>query len=145
MASPGNRHCASCIDTLSFPTLQTTVRINRVAVPIPILCLAYPLLYAHNKQTTLILGQMCSVTYFFTGWFTPWSPWITASQKLLEELHYIQIGWSMTSQNLWLRYDRHFVDITWHNVCTVQLRGEDLSRYLINIQSVGLWKCLYDH
>jgi len=27
----------------------------------------------------------------------------------------------------------------------VELRGADLSRYLNNIQSVGLRKCLYDH
>ena len=28
----------------------------------------------------------------------------------------------MTSQNLWSRYERHFVGITWHSVLT----GEDL-------------------
>ena len=27
----------------------------------------------------------------------------------------------------------------------MELRGEDLSCYLNNIPSVGLWKCLYDH
>jgi len=27
----------------------------------------------------------------------------------------------------------------------VELRGEDLSCYLNNIQSVGLWKCPYNH
>ena len=48
----------------------------------------------------------------------------------------------MTSQNLWPRNDRHFVGITWHNVWNY--RGEDLSCYLDNIQSVGLWKCVYD-
>jgi len=41
----------------------------------------------------------------------------------------------VTSQNLWPRYDRHFVGITWQ---CVELRGEDLSCYLNNIQSVGL-------
>ena len=39
----------------------------------------------------------------------------------------------VTSQNLWPRYDRHFVDIT-----CVELSGEDLSCYLNNIRSVGL-------
>jgi len=41
----------------------------------------------------------------------------------------------MTSQNLWPRYDRHFVG---NNVAKcVELRSEDLSCYINNIQSVG--------
>jgi len=40
----------------------------------------------------------------------------------------------MTSQNLWLRYDRHFVGITWHKC--VELRSEDLWCYLNKIHSV---------
>jgi len=40
----------------------------------------------------------------------------------------------MTSQNLWLRDDRHFVGITWHKC--VELRSEDLWCYLNKIHSV---------
>ena len=31
----------------------------------------------------------------------------------------------------------------WSLACQVELRGEDISCYLNNIRSVGLWKCLY--
>ena len=29
MASPGNRHCANCIDTLSFPMSAAKLRLSR--------------------------------------------------------------------------------------------------------------------
>jgi len=51
--------------------------------------------------------------------------------------------WSeVTSQNLWPRYDRHFVGITWHNVCSqgpkigraIQWRSQDLQ-----VGAQGVW------
>ena len=42
--------------------------------------------------------------------------------------------------NIWSPNDRHFVGITWHNVCSSG--GEDLSFYLNGIESVGK-KMLY--
>ena len=49
----------------------------------------------------------------------------------------------VTSQNLWPRYDRHFVAVTWHNVWSQG--AKILLCYLNNTRSVGLWKCPYDH
>jgi len=46
----------------------------------------------------------------------------------------------LTSQ--YLRYVRHFVGITWHNV---QLIGEDLPCYSTKMQPVSLRKCTRDH
>jgi len=50
----------------------------------------------------------------------------------------------VTSQNLWLRYDRHFVGTTRTTWC-VELNGEDLSCCSNKTESVSLRKCPYDH
>jgi len=50
----------------------------------------------------------------------------------------------LTSQNLWSRYVRRFVDINNLAQC-VELMGEDLPRYSNKIQPVSLRKCPCDH
>jgi len=47
----------------------------------------------------------------------------------------------VTSHNLWLRYDRHFVGIG----LTRYNGGEDLVCYSNKITLVGLQRCPYDH
>ena len=46
----------------------------------------------------------------------------------------------MTSQNLWSRYVRHFVGITWHNVCNYRAKVY----HVIQIKS-NLRACPHDH
>ena len=70
------------------------------------------------------------VTVLFRLDLTDFQTSLTA--RIRSNLQYTQ--GEMTSQNLWLRYDRHFVGITWH---CVELRDEDLSCYLNSIRSVS--------
>ena len=53
----------------------------------------------------------------------------------------LYIGWPWRNFDAsWLSPSSCGYDMVW----CVELRGEDLSCYLNNIRSVGLWKCLYD-
>ena len=64
----------------------------------------------------------------------------TASNSLNGATKHSDVGYTwreIALQNPRPRHDRHFVGITWHNVCSYG--GEDLSCYLNKIQPVGLF------
>ena len=61
------------------------------------------------SYTESVLGRLLK-TFFFQ------STNICSAMEALARMRYKPTQGKVTSQNLWPRYDRHFVVITWHNV-----------------------------
>jgi len=94
---------------------------------------------------------LSAVPYFFIS--TPSSGWVLlmspsqccpTSNLVSYRIHTITQG-EMASHNLWSRYVRHFLGMTWHNVCSLWVKIHHVIQKKINqlVFKMSTWSLIY--